>query len=228
MGCPVAGRTDVGMEPLMGCFTNTLPLRAAVRSELSFREFLAAVRDKVLAAFRHQGAPFEKIVEAVNPLRAANVRRVFQTLFNFRNLPAPPAGAPGTPGLGELHIEPWDFEHGLAQFDLALTVAEHPGARRVRHGVATGLTTAICSRKRTCAGWPSAIECSCAAPWRTLPRASANCLCCRPRNGRGSWLNGTTRRPWVHGARVTQASGVSTNGSKRGAADAGRSGSGLG
>jgi amino acid adenylation domain-containing protein len=121
VGCPIAGRTDVDTERLIGCFINMLALRATLRGELSFRDFLGQTRDKALAAYQHQGVPFEKIVEALNPVRTASVPRVFQTLFNFRNLPVPPIAPAG------LRIEPWDFDHGLAQFDLALTVAEHPG-----------------------------------------------------------------------------------------------------
>ena len=121
VGCPIAGRTDVNMERLMGCFTNTLLLRAAVHGDLCFRDFLAAVRDKALSAFEHQGAPLAKIVEAVNPVRTPGTRRMFQALFNVLNLPAP-AAAPA-----ELQIERWSFEHGLTQFDLSLTVAEGPG-----------------------------------------------------------------------------------------------------
>jgi amino acid adenylation domain-containing protein len=121
VGCPVAGRADVGAELLIGCFSNTLALRATLRGELSFREFLAQVCDKALAAYQHQGVPFDKVVEAVNPARTLSTPPVFQTLYNFRDLPAPPTGPVG------LQIEPWDFDHGLAQFDLALTVAEHPG-----------------------------------------------------------------------------------------------------
>ena len=122
VGCPIAGRTEVSTEPLVGCFINTLALRGRPRPEMSFRDFLGQIRDKALAAYQHQGLPFEKVVEAVNPPRTTNTPPVFQTLLNFRNLPSPPAVP------GGLQIEPWDFDYGLAQFDLALTVAEHPAS----------------------------------------------------------------------------------------------------
>ena len=120
VGCPIAGRSDVGTEQLVGCFINTLPLRVTPRAEISFHNFLAQVRDKALAAFQHQDLPFEKIVEAVNPARTMSALPVYQTLFNFRNLPVVPTAAAG------LEIEPWDFDPGLAQVDLALTVVEYP------------------------------------------------------------------------------------------------------
>jgi amino acid adenylation domain-containing protein len=121
VGCPVAGRADAGTEPLIGCFSNTLALRATLRGELSFRDFLAQVCGKALAAYQHQGVPFDKVLEVVNPPRTLSTPPVFQTLFNFRNLPVPLTGPAG------LQIEPWEFDHGLAQFDLAFTAAEHPG-----------------------------------------------------------------------------------------------------
>ncbi len=121
VGCPIAGRTDVGTESLVGCFINTLAVRSQLRSETSFRDFLVQVRDKALAAYQHQAVPFEKVIASVNPLRTASTPPVFQILFNFRNLPAPSPAPTAFPS------EPWNFDRELALFDLVLTVAEHPG-----------------------------------------------------------------------------------------------------
>ena len=124
VGCPIAGRIDVGTESLIGSFTNTLALRAAPRAELSFRNFLMHTRAKALAAYHHQSVPFEKVVEAVNPVRTLSAPPVFQTLFNFRNFQRPPTTLAG------FHSEPWEFDPGLAQIDLAPTFAERPDGIR--------------------------------------------------------------------------------------------------
>ena len=115
---------EIATEGLVGCFINMLAIRGRPTSELSFREFLAQIREKSLAAQEHQSLPFEKVVEAVNPVRNESVTPVFQTIFNYGNLPT----VPESPGL--LCTEPWDFDPGLAQFDLALTMEDQPDGLR--------------------------------------------------------------------------------------------------
>ena len=125
VGCPIAGRTQVDTEPLLGCFINILGLRTEIRSEFSFRELLARVREKALAAFQHQNLPFEKVVEAINPARILNRTPVFQTLFILRNIPAWDSSDDAK---RDLRIAPWDFDNGIAQFDLTLDVSERTGS----------------------------------------------------------------------------------------------------
>lgn len=118
VGCPIAGRTQVETEGLIGCFVNTLALRSRVRGEMKFPDLLGQVRDTVLRAFEHQALPFEQVIEALNPARMQNCTPIFQIFFNYRNLPMPERAA------AELQFAPWRCEDGIAQFDVSLDLTE--------------------------------------------------------------------------------------------------------
>ncbi|MTH94481.1 condensation domain-containing protein, partial [Roseibium sp. RKSG952] len=70
VGTPVAGRLKAELEGVCGLFVNTVALRHRVDPELSFEAHLKEVKDTVLAAFAHDGVPFEAVVEAIAPARS--------------------------------------------------------------------------------------------------------------------------------------------------------------
>ncbi|MGW5354054.1 non-ribosomal peptide synthase/polyketide synthase [Streptomyces sp. NPDC004031] len=124
LGAPIAGRTDSGLDDLVGFFVNTLVLRTDLSapddgSELTFRGLLARVREFSLAAFEHQDIPFERVVEALNPPRAAGRNPLFQVMLGYHHRPG---GDPGTV-LG-LPADWYDMDTGTAKFDLDFTFVD--------------------------------------------------------------------------------------------------------
>jgi amino acid adenylation domain-containing protein len=93
VGCPVAGRIRPELEPLIGCFINTLPLRARMTRDVRFTEFLGQTRAVVLAAYDHQNLSFEHIVDLVRPNRGTGDTPIFQVMFAVDNTPPPADGA---------------------------------------------------------------------------------------------------------------------------------------
>lgn len=83
VGTPVAGRTEAELNPLVGFFVNTVVLRVDVSGNPTFVELLDRVRDVDLAAFDHQDLPFDRVVEALNPPRAAGRNPLFQTFVGY-------------------------------------------------------------------------------------------------------------------------------------------------
>ncbi|PYS22426.1 MAG: non-ribosomal peptide synthetase [Acidobacteria bacterium] len=133
VGTPVAGRSMIETEDLIGAFVNTLVLRGDLNGNPSFREFLVRVRQTVLGAFCHQELPFEKLVEELNPERKANRSPLFQVMFSFENMPEPELTVNGT------KFSTIDIESEAAKFDLSLDVSEDASGISISFEYATDL-----------------------------------------------------------------------------------------
>ena len=87
VGTPIAGRTRKELEPLIGFFVNTLVMRADFSPTVTFRQLLRQVRETALTAYAHQDVPFEKLVEALHPVRDLSYTPIFQVMFVLQNVP---------------------------------------------------------------------------------------------------------------------------------------------
>jgi amino acid adenylation domain-containing protein len=117
-GTHVAGRDRLETERLIGFFVNTLVIRTDLEDAPSGKELIARVREAVLGAFAHQDLPFEKLVEALNPVRDLRWSPLFQAAFTLQNVPREELLLPG------LEVEPLEVDNGTTQLDLALTLFE--------------------------------------------------------------------------------------------------------
>ncbi len=115
VGIPVAGRTRVELEPLIGFFVNTLAIRFDTPGNLDATALLAQIRQAVLDAQAHQDLPFEQVVEALRPLRSTAYPPLVQTIFSWEDTPA-------MRQWDGLTIEPMPVANTTAKFELGLTV----------------------------------------------------------------------------------------------------------
>ncbi|XXV18932.1 amino acid adenylation domain-containing protein [Sorangium sp. So ce1182] len=120
IGSPVAGRNRTEVEPLIGFFVNTLPLRIDLNGGPTVRELVARTRDRVLAGQAHQDLPFDQIVEAVNPPRSLAHPPLFQVMFAWQNTADATLEMPG------LELSDLSVAQPTAQLDLTLTLHEGP------------------------------------------------------------------------------------------------------
>ncbi|WP_460042944.1 non-ribosomal peptide synthase/polyketide synthase [Pseudomonas sp. S2_H01] len=119
IGVPIAGRSRLEVEGLIGFFVSTQVLRANVSAELSYREVLAQAKAATLGAQANQDLPFEQLVEALQPQRSLSHNPLFQVAYDHQQRDfAPLSGLPG------LHADVLPLDDGSCQFDLALNTHE--------------------------------------------------------------------------------------------------------
>ena len=118
VGSPIAGRTQLEIEELIGFFINTLVLRTDLSGEISFVELMQRVREVTLGAYAHQEIPFEKLVEELQPERDMSRTPLFQVTFMLLNTPEEEVE------LGDLHVSEIAGENRAAKFDLELAISE--------------------------------------------------------------------------------------------------------
>ncbi|WP_225726861.1 MULTISPECIES: non-ribosomal peptide synthetase [unclassified Nocardia] len=126
MGSPIAGRTDEALTDMVGFFVNTWVLRVALAGNPSFDRVLRQVREKALAAYENQDAPFERLVELLNPDRSLAYHPFFQVMFAWQNFARLDLELP------DLVITPQLFATSTAKFDLFFNLGPDESGQGVR------------------------------------------------------------------------------------------------
>ncbi|MEO5729664.1 MAG: condensation domain-containing protein, partial [Byssovorax sp.] len=119
VGSPIAGRTRVETERLIGFFLNTLVLRTQLTADLSFRDLLGRVKETCLDAYAHQDLPFDRLVQEIAVPRDLSRSPIFQVMFILQN--APTGGMQAPAGLA-IRGAPTGSE--TAKFDLTLAMSQ--------------------------------------------------------------------------------------------------------
>ena len=123
IGTAVANRTQVEVEPLIGCFANTLLLRAPSTTQQTFRELLCTERRVTLDAYENQDVPFEMLVQMIQPERSLE-RAPLHAMLVLHNVEAHALQLPG------LTLQTIDMPPAHAKFDLTLIASESAGGLR--------------------------------------------------------------------------------------------------
>lgn len=121
VGTDIANRNRDEIENLIGFFVNQLVVRTDLSGNPSFTELLLRVRHFMLEAYKHQDAPFEKVVQELMPGRSLDSSPLFSVKLVLQNTPKEAMH------LSSLKIIPIDIEPTVAKFDLMLTITEEAG-----------------------------------------------------------------------------------------------------
>ncbi|RLN13905.1 hypothetical protein BBJ28_00023819, partial [Nothophytophthora sp. Chile5] len=133
IGAPASGRAHAALQDVMGYFVNTLPLRLDSQddggADESFEDFLAAVREVVLDAYKHMEVPFHKVLEHLRASAQARgmegdgERRwqhpLFQVMFSWEQSGEDEADPSGSCGV---RYEELPLPRRSAKFDLMLSM----------------------------------------------------------------------------------------------------------
>ncbi|BEL06143.1 hypothetical protein Q0Z83_043340 [Actinoplanes sichuanensis] len=119
IGSPAGGRTEDGLEDLVGYFVNTLPIRHRFHAGDSITDVLQNTRRTVLGGFEHQAAPFEEITRALGAGRSVGRNPLFQTMLTHRVADSRRAGGLQ---LGSVTATPGSASVGAVKTDLDLDI----------------------------------------------------------------------------------------------------------
>lgn len=119
IGTPTSGRYNQALEEMIGPFINTLVLRNDLSNNPSFNTLLKQVHQSNLKAFENQDAPFDLLVETIQPKRHLGYSPMFQVMFTLQN-------ALPDIELEELTLEYKVVDSGTAKYDLSLDIFESP------------------------------------------------------------------------------------------------------
>jgi len=118
IGTPIANRTRVETESLIGFLLNTLVMRTDLSANPTFGELLQRVRETALGAYAHQDLPFEVLVDKLQPQRDMSRTPLFQVMFDLQKAHLTAVDIPDAT-LSLLRID-----DGTAKFDMALSMEE--------------------------------------------------------------------------------------------------------
>ena len=121
IGVPCAGRASTELENVVGCFINLVAVRSEDPSTLTFVEWVRRIQGTAMAALEHQAAPFDTVVERLDPERCEGRAPLIQTLFTLQNELMPVVRMPG------LTLEPVAWQRSRAQHEMALCLESHAG-----------------------------------------------------------------------------------------------------
>lgn len=118
IGTPVNGRRHPQVRDMLGIFVNSLVLRSNVAQDMLFTDLLQQSKDTIANALSHANAPFDMVVEAVNPDRSTSHEPLFQIQYLYENANKRQLNLPG------LSIQAIDTDVNVTRFDLELAVVE--------------------------------------------------------------------------------------------------------
>ena len=117
VGVPVANRSRLELEGLIGFFVNAVPIRIRVSAADRFVDVLQRVRAAAVEAYQHQEFPFEKLVAALDLDPDVRYNPVFQATFSLQTGPLLQSSGPDAEHRA-------DVIRGSIKFDLSLHLRE--------------------------------------------------------------------------------------------------------
>lgn len=118
----VAGRSRHELEPVIGFFVNTLPLRADLSGNPDFIEILARAQATLLHAMENADTPLDRIFEEMRLPRSMSYTPFAQVMYFFQSYPMEDSVITGV-RVEDVALE--DIRPPTAQSDLSLFVNQH-------------------------------------------------------------------------------------------------------
>uniref|UniRef100_UPI004048C0AF condensation domain-containing protein n=1 Tax=Orrella sp. TaxID=1921583 RepID=UPI004048C0AF len=127
IGFPLEGRSQSGLDSVVGFFVNTIALRVKFHGEACVEELIASVKSSLVDALMHQDVPFERLVDDLAIPRSLLHTPLFQAWFNWQ---LQDTAYFGLEGLQVEHLEP---ATPRVRFDVLLNLSPKPDGSIAGH-----------------------------------------------------------------------------------------------
>ncbi|NQZ11222.1 MAG: amino acid adenylation domain-containing protein, partial [Algicola sp.] len=118
VGSPTANREQSETAGLIGFFVNTLVLRSDLSDNPNFNQLLNHSKTLLLDAYANQQAPFEQIVEKLQPQRSLGHSPLFQVMLILQSDQQDTLALPG------LVVSEVEQHHYVSKYDLLLSISQ--------------------------------------------------------------------------------------------------------
>ncbi|MFB6366856.1 amino acid adenylation domain-containing protein [Paenibacillus elgii] len=133
VGVPVASRPQAELQPLIGMFVNTLPIRSFPERTKTFAGYLQELKSILLAAFEHQDYDLERLVQMLRIPRVPGRSPLFDTMFVMQNT------GRTTPSIDGSRITVQRYVDPISKHDLMLDAEETEETLRIDFQYCTDL-----------------------------------------------------------------------------------------
>ncbi|AJX35693.1 non-ribosomal peptide synthetase [Burkholderia oklahomensis] len=122
IGCPIAGRADARLKPLLGLFATPMPIRCTIGENMTFGELLAQVSQRTLEAFEHYHYPSNQVIEQLQHEKDLSRPKLFSIMYGVQNNKTDLMGRLKFDGLALSLENVIDTENKSSRFDLNFVV----------------------------------------------------------------------------------------------------------
>lgn len=122
---PVANRNHDETSGLVGTLVNTLPFRLKLTSSETYADLLDRAGVGVFEMLENQDAPFELIIDALNPERTNQHAPLAQVMFDHQEIPLEQLWP------DDIVCRPFQAHRGAAQFDLSLFLTSYGNQQQI-------------------------------------------------------------------------------------------------
>jgi amino acid adenylation domain-containing protein len=121
-GIPMHNRLKQEFEPLIGYFSDTVPVRLRLEGNPTFLELLDRIRSASIDAYENQDIPFDELVNSIQPERDLSRNPLVQVMFALHN--APLHGVQPQLDLDGLQVEALEVDQKFIRLDLEMHLWE--------------------------------------------------------------------------------------------------------
>jgi tyrocidine synthetase-3 len=126
LGMPVAGRSRLELEKLIGMFLNVQIITTKPWERMSFKEYMEQIRDVMAEARDNQDYPYEDLYDAAREKLGVNHEELYTIMYNYL-----PYRKKVEINIDDICIKPYNSIMTESKNDITLYVGEEPSSLRL-------------------------------------------------------------------------------------------------